>query len=102
MSNSFYCVVHGRGNEWEGICLDLDLAVTAHSLPDCKALLREAITTYVHDAMQEEEPARTRLLNRRAPLSVRIYWAVRIAMAALRGRKRDHDLPVGYPESCPA
>ena len=97
---SFYCIVHGRGDEYEGLCLDLDIAVHGRSFAEAKGLLSEAISSYLEDAMQEAEPARRRLLNRRAPLRVRAYWAARMALATLRGRKRDDDLPVGYPEPC--
>lgn len=97
MRGSFYCVLHGRGNQWEGLCLDLDLAIHGHSLAEVKNLMNEAIDTYVEDAMQEDEATREALLNRSAPFRVRVYWATRIAMAALRGRKRDDDTPVGYP-----
>src|SRR5262245_21087271 len=101
MRRSFYCIVHGRGNEWEGLCLDLDLAVQGRSLTEVKDLLGEAISTYVQDAAHEVEPARSALLNRRAPFRVRAYWAARMAMAALRARQRDDDTPVGYPVPCP-
>lgn len=100
MRESFYCVVHGRGNEWEGLCLDLDLAVHGRSFDEVKELMNEAISTYVEDARKEDEPSRSALLNRRAPLRVRAYWAMRMAMAALRGRKKDDDAPVGYPVPC--
>lgn len=102
MDASFYCVVHGRGDQWEGLCLDLDIAVHAHSFNEAKDLMKDAIATYIEDALKEDEPARTALLRRHAPLRVRVYWAARIAWAALRGRNRDSDLPVGYPEPCPA
>ena len=81
MRESFYCVVHGRGNEWEGLCLDLDIAVHGHSFVEVKSLMSEAISTYVEDALKEEEPARSALLNRAAPFRVRAYWAFRIALA---------------------
>jgi hypothetical protein len=100
MNRTFYCVVHGRGKEWEGLCLDLDLAVHGRSFNEVKDLMSAAISTYVEDALKEAEPSRTALLNRRAPLRVRAYWAARMALATLRGRKRDDDLPVGYPVPC--
>jgi hypothetical protein len=100
MGDSFYCVVHGKGNEWEGLCLDLDLAVHGHSSTEAKTLLRAAIRSYIADASREAEPHKTHLLGRRAPLRVRAYWTLRMAMAALRGKKRDNDSPVGYPEPC--
>jgi hypothetical protein len=100
MPRSFYCIVHGRDNEWEGLCLDLDVAVHGHSFNEVKSLMSEAICSYVEDALKESEPSRSALLNRRAPLRVRLYWAMRIVWAALRRRRQDEDLPVGYPELC--
>lgn len=96
----FFCVIHGHGTEWQGICLDLDIAIDGRSFVEVKGLLDEAISTYVEDALKEAEPARSALLNRRAPFHVRAYWAIQMALAALRGRKRDDDLPVGYPVPC--
>jgi len=100
MRASFYCIFHGRGDEWEGLCLDLDLAVHGHSFNEAKDIMGRAIDTYIEDALKEDEPARTALLNRSAPFRVRAYWAARIALVALRGTKRDDDLPVGYPVPC--
>jgi hypothetical protein len=100
MNETLYCVVHGTGNEWEGLCLDLDIAVHGKSFNEVKALLDEAVRTFIQDAMNEDEPTRKALLSRRAPLHTRAYWAARIAIAALRGRSRNRDLPVGYPVTC--
>ena len=81
MRENFYCVLHGRGNEWEGLCLDLDLAVHGHSFADVKARMGDAIDSYVEDVMKEDEPARRALLNRTVPFRVRAYWKARIATA---------------------
>jgi hypothetical protein len=100
MRETFYCIFHGRGGEWEGFCLDLDIAIQARSFDEAKNLMGDAIDTYIQDAMKEAEPARTALLNRSVPFRVRAYWAMRVAMAAFRGRKRDDDISVGYPVPC--
>jgi hypothetical protein len=87
-SKGLLCIVHGQGSDWEAICLDLDIAVTAGSIREAKETLRAAIRDYIVAAMQEDEPNRSALLARRAPLSVRLGWAFKIACAAMVGAIR--------------
>lgn len=61
------CVAHGHRGDWEAFCLDFDLAVQGISLEDVRSRLEEVLADYVHAASEEAEPARSRLLNRRAP-----------------------------------
>jgi hypothetical protein len=91
MSHDFLCVARGGGDRWEALCLDLDLAVQGQSSDEVRALLEEAVNTYVEDASAEAEPARSRLLARRVPLHVRLAWAWRFFKATLYGRP-----PGGY------
>lgn len=79
------CIVHGHGSDWEAICLDLDIAVSAGSIREAKETLRAAVRDYIVAAMQEDEPHRSSLLARRAPLSVRLGWAFKIACTAMVG-----------------
>ncbi|MDR3460938.1 MAG: hypothetical protein P4L76_01320 [Beijerinckiaceae bacterium] len=83
MKSYFNCYIEGSGDQWEAICVDLDISVTARSLAETKALLDSAVASYVHDALQEAEPARSQLLSRRSPLSVRLAWRARMALFAL-------------------
>jgi hypothetical protein len=100
---SFWCVAHREGTQWEALCLDLDIAVHGPSFPDVKKCLEEAVFSYIKDAMKEDEPTRTRLLHRRAPLSVRLPWALRLFFRSiLSNKKRDSDQAAGFPISCPA
>lgn len=85
MKHDLLCIVHGHASEWEAICLDLDIAVTATSIAEAKRSLRAAVHDYIMAANEESEPHRTALLSRRAPLSVRLGWGLRIACAALSG-----------------
>ena len=101
------CIAHGSGNEWQAICLDLDIAVQAQSLHDVTRILQEAVSTYIQDAMEQDEPTRTQLLNRSAPFSVRAAWAVRLFWATLCRRRFDRsedkrETTVGFPVECPA
>jgi hypothetical protein len=96
------CVAHGHGQSWEAFCLDFDLAVQGQSLPEVRGRIEDAISDYVHAASGESEPARSQLLNRRAPFFVRFQWAVRFFVRTLSGRNPDGDSTVGFPVSCPA
>jgi len=96
------CVAHGRGGRWEAYCLDLDLAVHGASPREVRARLEEAIEGYMAAAMEEPEPARSRLLSRRAPLYVRLRWALRILLDAIFGKKPDRESVVGFQVPCRA
>src|ERR1043166_4037491 len=85
-SREYLCVARRGGEWWEALCLDFDLAVQGRSFDEVRALLEEAANTYVEDAGAEAEPARSRLLARRAPLHVRALWAWRFFITAVRGR----------------
>lgn len=102
MEEQYFCVARGKGGRWEGLCLDLDLAVQGRSFDEVRALLTEAIASYVEDASAEMEPARSRLLTRRAPFRIRLLWALAFFRAALFGRKPDGDSPVWLPVTCRA
>jgi hypothetical protein len=97
-----FCVARGRDAVWEAFCLDLDLAVQGTSFDDVKGQLERAVSGYVEAALAEAEPARSQLLNRRAPLFVRMTWGWRFFLAAVLRRSRGQDATVGFPVSCPA
>src|SRR2546423_2948860 len=102
MANEVLCVARGRGNDWEAFCLNFDLAVQGRSFDEVRALLSEAVKTYIEDAAAEPEPARTRLLDRGVPLHVRLLWAWRFFRAAFSGKTHDGDSAFGFPVACPA
>ncbi len=101
-SRPLVCVAHGHRGEWEAFCLDFDLAVQGSSLEDVRSRLEDAVADYVHAAMEEAEPARSRFLNRRAPFVVRLQWGIRFFIATIFGENRNRDSTVGFPVSCPA
>ena len=101
MTLSFWCVVHGHGTEWEGLCLDLDIAVHGQSLQDVKTTLEQAVSSYIEDASKEDEATRKRLLARRAPFRVRLPWALRLFFRSIFGnRKSGNDETAGFLVSC--
>ena len=102
MQQQFLCVAHPLDSEgWEAFSLDFDIAVHAMTFDEVKSTLQHAVASYVQDAMKEAEPHRSRLLNRRAPLSVRLRWGWRFFLETVRDR-RDRTAAVGFPVSCPA
>lgn len=83
------CYARGRGQKWEAFCVDLDLAVEARSLVDAIRLLEQAIGTYVEDAMKESPEVCRKLLNRKAPLLVRLRWRLGSLLHTLRNGSTD-------------
>jgi hypothetical protein len=103
MKFTFWCIVHGRESEWDGLCLDLDIAVHAQSLHEAQMLLEEAVGTYIEDALKEDKVTQNRLLSRRAPFLVRLVWASRLFFRSIFGNRRaGGDEAAGFPISCPA
>jgi hypothetical protein len=109
MNAPLECIAHGSGNDWQAICLDLDIAVQAQSLHEVTRILQESVSTYIQDAMEQDEPTRTQMLNRSVPFSVRAVWAIRLFMATLFRRRLDlnhkedkRETTVGFPVECPA
>src|SRR5260370_42139894 len=68
------CYARGVGSSWEGICLDLDIAVQGDSFQDVSRRLRDAITSYLDYIETLPERDRERLMYRRAPLWTRSRW----------------------------
>src|SRR5262245_17857837 len=93
------CVAYPYEGRWVGLCLDLDIAVEAESDARVFEVMKAAVNDYVASAMQEAEPVRKRLLQRRAPWYVRWPWAWRIFLATAKAdRKRDD--AIEFPVQC--
>jgi predicted RNase H-like HicB family nuclease len=78
-TRTLHCYAEGRDGNWEAICLDLDIAVQGQSFDEVFASLREAILLYletVADLPPQEQPS---LLQRPAPLSVRLKFLTHAA-----------------------
>jgi predicted RNase H-like HicB family nuclease len=74
LKRALRCFAEGREGNWEAICLDLDIAVQGGSFEDVFRSLNEAIALYVETAEELPPRDRQRLLNRPAPLSVRLRF----------------------------
>lgn len=68
------CHAEGRNGEWEAICLDLDIAVQEETFEGVFDALNEAIALHVEAVTALPETARAHLLDRPAPLSLRLRF----------------------------
>lgn len=106
MTQHLRCYARGYENEWEAICVDLDLVVEGTSLDDVKARLDSVIEAYVTDALNESPAQSRRLLSRRAPFSVRYGWAFAHIVSMLLGRRTKRNdsghATAGYEVLCRA
>ena len=98
---TFSCYAHGKASSWEAICVDLDIAVQGQSFTEVFDLLNEAISTYVEDALNEDQETALRLLHRRAPFGVRVAYLFG-AIRALLSRRDDDGSEAHFGVHCPA
>lgn len=98
------CYAYGEDGRWCGFCPDFDIAVEGQSFQEIKNLLREAISSYIEDALNESESDCYRLLRRRAPWHVRANFALKYAWHALRHRpdRKDGGDMLGFDALCAA
>ncbi len=85
----FTCYLTERDGVWEGLCADLDIAVEGRSLDDTRDRLGQAVRNYLADVMDEAPEHRARLLNRRAPWTVRTNLTIRAALQSFKGHGRE-------------
>lgn len=77
------CYAEGHEGSWEAFCLDLDIAVQGESFEDVFHALSEAIKLHVETVMTLSEPDRARLLDRPAPLALRLRFLGHAVKAVL-------------------
>lgn len=95
------CYVRGHDDHWEGICVDLDIAVQADSQKETYLLLETSILEYLRSLADEAPEVREKLLKRRAPLYVRAKLAFGFFWHVLR-RRNGTDFRAGFDMPCPA
>jgi hypothetical protein len=96
------CSAQGVENHWQAVCLDFDIAVQGASLAEVQMSLSEAISEFVDAAEQEAEPARSRLLNRRTPIWVRLSMGVSNLAHFVFGPKQGAALQASFEVPCRA
>lgn len=70
----FHCYAEGQPGQWEAVCLDLDISVQGDSFEAVDKSLREGIALYLEEVSEYPEREQRRLLNRKAPLSLRLRY----------------------------
>ena len=83
------CYAEGRDGDWEAFCLDLDIAVQGRSFEDVFRALNEAIALHVEAVAALPETERAHLLNRPAPLSLRLRFLGHALKALFTGDDGD-------------
>ena len=66
--NILHCYATGRDGDWEGICLDLDIAVQGSSFEEVARSLHDAVSLYLESVSSLPEEQQAHLLHRPAPL----------------------------------
>jgi hypothetical protein len=95
------CFARGRPGDWEGLCVDFDIAVQGHSFNEVREALEATISDYVAAAHEEDRETCAKLLNRRAPLYVSLLWTARVLWSAWR-HKSNGATSASFPVACPA
>jgi hypothetical protein len=102
LSRNLLCFAKGHAGEWEAFCFDFDIAVQGESFEDVRARLFDAVQLYVLAAHEEDVTTCARLLNRRAPLRVKIAWTLKVLGSAWRNEPPDRDVSASFPVTCAA
>ena len=101
MKRQLLCYIHGKDDQWEAFCVDLDLAVAARTPRQARELLEGAIKLYFESALAAAPADRARLLSRQAPLWFRFKLAFQAAIFAFRSRSTGRG-EEQFIVSCPA
>ena len=68
------CVAEGRGNDWQAICLDFDIAVQGPSFENVYRELNQQIVSYIETVSHYSPEERKSFYNRKAPLLLRLRY----------------------------
>ena len=96
------CFVRGRGDRWDAMCIDLDIAVEGASRREVVSRLEDAIAGYVESACAEGGEQAKRLLNRRAPWRVRLAVVFGSTVHVLFRTRPGRELRGSFDLACPA
>jgi hypothetical protein len=72
MHRTLRCYLFGAGDDWEAICLDLDIAVQGRSSEEAQASLAKGIRMYPERTSELPADEQPGLLYRSVPLAARI------------------------------
>lgn len=75
---SLRCYAEGNSEGWEAACIDLDISVQGNTYEDVYVSLDTSIQLYFKTLSDLPEADQIRLLNRKAPLFVRLSLIAKI------------------------
>ncbi len=102
MQKILLCCAEGRERDWEAICLDLDIAVQGSSFDEVYHSLNDAIALYRDTVENLPAEERANLVERPAPLRIRLKFLLRALRAVFRGRGGDDSCSHQYTVPCAA
>ena len=85
MQTMLRCYAEGRPGAWEAVCLDFDIAVQGDNFEDVYHSLHEAIGLYLASVRDLPAEERTRFLQRRAPILLRLKFLWHVFRATVSG-----------------
>ncbi len=69
------CYAYGGGNDWQAICVDLDIAVDGESLQEVRDSLVSCIELYLERVAELPAAEQKQFLARKSPWHVRLRLA---------------------------
>ena len=85
MSLKFRCYAYGSDENWEAVCVDLDIAVFGASVSEVEEALDRCIQMYLERVADLPAEERRRFLTRKSPWYVRSKLALMTWLYSLRG-----------------
>ncbi len=102
MQRVLRCCAEGRGGDWEAICLDLDVAVQGSSFEEVFESLNKAIGLYLKTVAELPEAERANLVERPAPLRLRLKFAFDVLRTIFRDDSGNDSCSHHYTVPCAA
>lgn len=93
------CYAYGKGNDWQAICVDFDIAVEGDSLQEAKESLNSCIQMYLERIAELPEAERKQLLRRKSPWYVRTGLACKAWLSSIRSGPayQEFTIPSHFP-----
>lgn len=85
MAGFLRCLASGRDDQWEAICVDLDISVQGRSFGEVHEALEDSIEMYLERVSELPEHEQMQFLTRRSPWYVRAKFNMVGLWVALRG-----------------
>lgn len=93
------CYAYGAGNDWQAICVDLDIAVDGDSLREARNSLVSCIELYLERIAELPEEEQKQYLARKSPWLVRSKLAYKAWLSNIMSRSafQEFTIPSHFP-----